>query len=59
MNKEWDIELLEQTDSMISFTWTPTDDISRIKKDGEIVYTGTRASFRDEGLSAANYSVTR
>lgn len=62
MNKEWDIELLEQTDSMISFTWTPTDDISRIKKDGEIVYTGTRASFRDEGLSAGElfcYTIER
>src|SRR5690606_32827012 len=38
-------------DSMIYFTWTPTDEVSRIKKDEEIVYTGTQASFRDEGLS--------
>ena len=51
MGKEWDIELLEQTDRMIYFTWTPTDEISQIKKDGVIVYTGTQASFRDEGLS--------
>ena len=51
MNEEWDIELLEQTDSMISFNWTPTDEISRVKKNGEVVYMGTQATFRDDGLS--------
>lgn len=51
MGKEWDIELLEQTDRMIYFTWTPTAEVSRVKKDGEIVYTGTQSSFKDEGLS--------
>ena len=51
MNEDWDIDLLKQTDSMISFSWTPTDEVSQVKKNGEIVYTGTQSSFRDEGLS--------
>lgn len=52
MSKELDIDLLEQTDSTIFFTWTPSEEVCQVKKDGEIVYTGTRSSFRDEGLNS-------
>ncbi|MGM0898435.1 MAG: DUF3238 domain-containing protein [Bacillota bacterium] len=51
MSSKLDIDLVEQTDSMIHFSWTPTDNVSQVKKDGKIVYTGTQSSFRDEGLS--------
>lgn len=51
MSSKLDIDLVEQTDSMIHFSWTATDNVSQVKKDGKVVYTGTQASFRDEGLS--------
>ncbi|MBT2581493.1 DUF3238 domain-containing protein [Planococcus sp. ISL-109] len=62
MSEELDIDLLEQSDSMIHFAWTPTGEVYRVKKDGETVYTGTQNAFRDEALHSGElfcYSIER
>lgn len=51
MSGKLDIDLLEQSDSMIHFAWTAIGEVYRVKKDGDTVYTGTQHAFRDEGLS--------
>lgn len=43
-----DILLLEQSNSMISFTWTATEDVCRVKRDEQIIYTGTQNLLKDE-----------
>lgn len=48
--KNLEIELLEQTDDMIYFIWTKTGDSCRVWRDDEIIYSGTKNSYRDEGL---------
>ena len=50
MANELDILVLEQSDTMIYFRWTATDDVCRVKKEDQVVYTGTQNLFKDEGL---------
>ncbi|ANU09114.1 hypothetical protein A1A1_00570 [Planococcus antarcticus DSM 14505] len=50
MVNELDILVLEQSDTMIYFRWTATEDVCRVKRDEHMVYTGTQNLFKDEGL---------
>ncbi|TWT04410.1 DUF3238 domain-containing protein [Planococcus sp. CPCC 101016] len=50
MENEFDVLVLEQSDTLIYFRWTDTEDVCRVKRDEQIVYTGTQNSFKDEGL---------
>lgn len=50
MTSELDILVLEQSDTMIYFRWTDTEDVCRVKRDEQVVYTGTQNLFKDEGL---------
>ncbi|MGH2319103.1 DUF3238 domain-containing protein [Planococcus sp. SE5232] len=50
MANEMDILVLEQSETMIYFRWTDTEDVCRVKRDEQIVYTGTQNLFKDEGL---------
>ena len=49
MANELDILVLEQSDTMIYFRWTATEDVCRVKKEDQVVYTGTQNLFKDEG----------
>ncbi|WP_422121965.1 DUF3238 domain-containing protein [Planococcus sp. X10-3] len=46
-----ELELLEQTDTTIFFIWTNTGGTCRVERDGELIYTGTDNSIKDEGLT--------
>ncbi|WP_033544000.1 DUF3238 domain-containing protein [Planococcus sp. CAU13] len=46
-----ELELLDQTDTTIFFTWTDTGETCRVERDGATIYKGTENSFRDEGLT--------
>ncbi|MBZ5200718.1 DUF3238 domain-containing protein [Planomicrobium chinense] len=48
--KHLEIDLLQQTDTMIYFEWSHTGDECLVKRDADTVYTGTKNSFRDENL---------
>lgn len=50
MVNEFDILVLEQSDTFIYFRWTATEDVCRVKRDEQIIYTGTHSLFKDEGL---------
>lgn len=50
MENELDILVLEQSNTFIYFRWTATEDVCRVKRDGQMVYTGTQNRFKDEGL---------
>lgn len=50
MANEMDILVLEQSDTMIYFRWTDTEDVCRVKRDEQVVYTGTQNLFKDEEL---------
>ncbi|MDN7243094.1 DUF3238 domain-containing protein [Planococcus sp. N028] len=45
-----DIEFLQQSDTVIDFTWTQTGDTCRVTRDEEMIYTGTENSLKDENL---------
>lgn len=50
METELDIVVLEQSDTLIYFRWTDTESVCRVKRDEQVVYTGTQNLFKDEGL---------
>lgn len=45
-----EIELVQQSDTVIDFTWTHTGDTCRVTRDEEVIYTGTQNSLKDENL---------
>ncbi|PSL40291.1 uncharacterized protein DUF3238 [Planomicrobium soli] len=45
-----EIELVQQSDTVIDFTWTYTGDTCRVTRDEEVIYTGTQNSLKDENL---------
>lgn len=47
MNNTLDIALLEQSNRVIYFRWTATDEVCRVKRGDQIVYTGTQNFFKD------------
>lgn len=50
MASELDILVLEQSDTMIYFRWTDTEDVCRVKRDEQVIYTGTQNLLKDIGL---------
>lgn len=50
MTSELDILVLEQSDTMIYFRWTDTEDVCRVKRDEQVIYTGTQNLLKDDGL---------
>ena len=45
-----EIELLHQTDTLIEFKWTPAEGNCTVKRDAEVIYSGSESSFQDTGL---------
>ncbi|MBT2571376.1 DUF3238 domain-containing protein [Planococcus sp. ISL-110] len=50
MDSKLDILVLEQSNTMIYFRWTDTEDVCRVKRDNQVIYTGTQNLVKDEGL---------
>ena len=48
--KHLEIDLLQQTDTMIYFEWSNTGDVCVVKRDADTIYSGTENSLRDENL---------
>ncbi|SDG92945.1 Protein of unknown function [Planococcus glaciei] len=60
--KHLEIDLLQQTDTTIYFEWSDTGDTCVVKRDADTIYTGTKNSFRDEGLQTGElytYTIER
>lgn len=51
----FDINLLEQSDTTIYFTWTKTGDTCRVIRDETVIYTGTHNAVRDENLKRGEF----
>lgn len=45
-----EIDLLQQSDTVIDFTWTLTGDTCRVIRDEKVIYTGKENSLKDENL---------
>lgn len=45
-----DIIVVEQSDTLIYFRWSSTEDVCRVKRGNQVVYTGTQNFFKDEEL---------
>lgn len=50
LSNSLEIDLLQQSDTVIDFTWTYTGDTCRVTRDEELIYTGTQNSLKDENL---------
>ncbi|RNF38707.1 DUF3238 domain-containing protein [Planococcus salinus] len=51
----FDINLLEQSDTAIYFTWTKTGDTCRVIRDETVIYTGTHNAVKDENLERGEF----
>ncbi|WKA58803.1 DUF3238 domain-containing protein [Planococcus shenhongbingii] len=62
LEKRLEIDLLQQTDTMIYFKWSSTGDTCVVKRDADAIYTGIENSFKDENLQSGElytYTVER
>ncbi|MDN7228828.1 DUF3238 domain-containing protein [Planococcus liqunii] len=48
--KHLEIDLLQQTDTVIYFEWSDTGDTCVVKRDADTIYTGNENSLKDENL---------